>query len=125
MTTRRIRSRGRLGQRDVLLTLLASGRIDRREFLRRFGAGGVLLLGGPALLAACGGDVAATTAGGGGAATTAGGGGGGVLVVDNWIEYIDLDDNGDSPTILRFTEQTGIEVDYMEGINSNEDWFGR
>ncbi|HEX2421448.1 MAG TPA: spermidine/putrescine ABC transporter substrate-binding protein, partial [Acidimicrobiia bacterium] len=101
------------------MALLASGRIDRREFLRGFGAGGVLLLGGPALLAACGDG---TT---NGATVGTGAGGGGVLVVDNWIEYIDLDDNGDSPTIARFTDETGIEVEYMEGVNSNEDWFGR
>ena len=117
MTTRKIKSHGHRGQRDVLLNLLASGRIDRREFLRRFGAGGVLLLGGPALLAACG--------GGDGAGTTGGSGGGGVLVVDNWIEYIDLDDNGDSPTMLRFEQETGIDVTYTEGINSNEEWFGK
>ena len=120
----RIRKPVRRGQRDALLALLASGRIDRREFLRRFGAGGVLLIGGPALLAACGDEVAGTTSGSGSNGGT-GAQGGGALVVDNWIEYIDLDDNGDSPTIARFTDETGIEVEYMEGINSNEDWFGR
>jgi spermidine/putrescine transport system substrate-binding protein len=97
-----------------------SNRIDRREFLRRVGAGGVLMLGGPALLAACG-DSTSSQGGTGGT----GGEGGGELNVDNWIEYIDLDDNGDSPTILRFQEETGISVNYMEGVNSNEDWFGK
>ncbi|HKZ19262.1 MAG TPA: spermidine/putrescine ABC transporter substrate-binding protein [Acidimicrobiia bacterium] len=117
MTTTRIKTRGRRGQRDVLLSLLASGRIDRREFLRRFGAGGVLLLGGPALLAACGGE--------GGAGTT-GTNGGGALVVDNWIEYIDISEDGQSyPTIEKFTAETGIEVTYTEGVNSNEEWFGK
>jgi spermidine/putrescine transport system substrate-binding protein len=99
------------------LALLASGRIDRREFLRRFGGGGVLLLGGPALVAACG--------DGGGTGETGGTGATGVLNVDNWIEYIDAEDPAESPTILRFEEETGIDVNYMEGVNSNEDWFGK
>lgn len=117
MTTRKVKSHGRRGQRDVLLNLLESGRIDRREFLRRLGAGGVVLLGGPVLLAACG--------DGGGTGATGGSGGSGVLNVDQWIEYIDAQNPAEAPTLLRFEEQTGIDVNYMEGVNSNEDWFGR
>jgi spermidine/putrescine transport system substrate-binding protein len=109
------------GSRDALIAMLMTNRIDRREFLRRVGASGVLMLGGPALLAACG-DGTSSDGGGGTGGT---GAGGGVLNVDNWIEYIDIDDNGDSPTILRFQEETGISVNYMEGVNSNEDWFGK
>ncbi len=106
----------RRGNRDALLALLASNQIDRRQFLKRVGAGGVLMLGGPALLAACG---------GGTAGTTGPDGGGNELFVDNWIEYIDIDDDGNYPTIERFTEETGIAVTYTEGVNSNEDWFGK
>ncbi|HKX75145.1 MAG TPA: extracellular solute-binding protein, partial [Acidimicrobiia bacterium] len=106
----------RRGQRDALLALLASNRIDRRQFLKRFGASGVFFLGGPALLAACG---------GGGGATTTPAGGDAELFVDNWIEYIDIDDDGNFPTIEKFTEATGIQVTYTEGVNSNEDWFGK
>jgi spermidine/putrescine transport system substrate-binding protein len=103
----------------MLISLLMTNRIDRREFLRRVGAGGVLMLGGPALLAACGDDSGGQTGGTGGA------GGGGEVNIDNWIEYIDLDENNESPTIMRFEEETGIAVNYMEGVNSNEDWFGK
>ncbi len=99
----------RRGNRDAILAMLASNRIDRRQFLKRVGASGVLMLGGPALLAACGG----------------GGDGANELFVDNWIEYIDVDDDGNFPTIARFTEETGIDVTYTEGINSNEEWFGK
>ena len=99
----------RRGNRDAILAMLASNRIDRRQFLKRVGASGVLMLGGPALLAACGG----------------GGDGANELFVDNWIEYIDVDDDGNFPTIARFTEETGIAVTYTEGINSNEEWFGK
>jgi spermidine/putrescine transport system substrate-binding protein len=100
----------RPGNQKAILALLASNGIDRREFLRRVGAGGVLMLGGPALLAACGG----------------GGGGGDSLFVDNWIEYIDCGDTCDvHPTIDQFTEETGIQVTYTEGVDSNEGWFGK
>src|SRR4026208_490141 len=109
----RSQRRRREGNRDALLAMLASNRIDRREFLKRVGVGGVLLLGGPALLAACGGDETAPT------------GAGNKLYVDNWIEYIDVDGAGNSPTLTRFEEQTGIDVTYNEGVNSNEDWFGK
>jgi spermidine/putrescine transport system substrate-binding protein len=101
----------RRGNRDAILAMLASNRIDRRQFLKRVGASGVLMLGGPALLAACGGD--------------GGGDGSNELFVDNWIEYIDIDDDGNYPTISRFTEETGIDVTYTEGVNSNEEWFGK
>ena len=110
---RQIQRNQRLGNRDALLALLASNRIDRRQFLKRVGAGGVLMLGGPALLAACGGG------------ETAGTGEGNALFVDNWIEYIDVDDAGESPTLLRFEAESGIDVTYNEGVNSNEDWFGK
>jgi spermidine/putrescine transport system substrate-binding protein len=76
------------------------------------------MLGGPALLAACGGDD-------GGAGTTQGEGESSVLFVDNWIEYIDVDDDGNLPTVQKFEEATGIQVTYTEGVNSNEDWFGK
>lgn len=71
------------------------------------------MLGGPALLAACGGGETAAT------------GDGSSLFVDNWIEYIDVDDSGESPTLLRFEAESGIDVTYNEGVNSNEDWFGK
>lgn len=112
----RIDTPRRRGNRDTLLALLASNRIDRREFLKRVGAGGVLMLGGPALLAACGGETGGTTGPGGDANQ---------LFVDNWIEYIDLAEDGSNPTIDKFTADTGISVTYTEGVNSNEDWFGK
>ncbi|MGQ0847618.1 MAG: polyamine ABC transporter substrate-binding protein, partial [Actinomycetota bacterium] len=106
------------GDRHALLALLASNRIDRREFLRRVGAGGVLMLGGPALLAACAGDGGAD--------------GANSLFVDNWILYVDCliaedgsEDCGVHPTIDAFTAETGIGVTYTEGVNSNEEWFGK
>ena len=112
----RIQTQRRRGNRDALLALLASNRIDRRQFLKRVGAGGVLMLGGPALLAACGGETGGTTGPGGDSNQ---------LFVDNWIEYIDVAEDGTNPTIDKFTADTGISVTYTEGVNSNEDWFGK
>ncbi|MCI0426209.1 MAG: spermidine/putrescine ABC transporter substrate-binding protein [Actinobacteria bacterium] len=100
----------RRGGRDALLSMLATNRIDRREFLKVMGGAGAFALLGPTLLAAC-----------------AGGGDGDSLVVDNWILYIDVDDDtGDYPSVIAFEEESGLSVTYNDGaINTNEDWFAK
>ena len=39
-----------------------------------------------------------------------------------WVGYIDVDDDGNRPTLDRFMEQTGIEVDYREDVNDNAEF---
>jgi spermidine/putrescine transport system substrate-binding protein len=109
MTVRRISKRR--GSVDALAAMLADNRIDRRQFIKLAASAGAFVAVGPTLLAACGGSS---------------GGGGGELHVDNWILYIDVDDEtNEYPTIMAFEEETGITVDYTEGVNSNEEWFGK
>lgn len=93
--------------------LAASGGMSRRAFLRGLGAGGGLLVGS-SLLAACG------IRGGGSA-----GGDGSTLVFANWPLYIDQDDAGVSETLRMFEEEYGIAVEYLEEVNSNDEWFAR
>lgn len=72
-------------------------------------------------LAACGGD----TVGGGnsGQVTTAEGGPvAGELTISNWPGYIDPGKNG---TVAEFEDETGVNVDYIEDINSNDGFFGK
>ncbi len=99
--------------------------ITRRQLLRRAaGAGAALSI--PSLLAACG------------------GGGGGIegaaadttpttvvqeladqMTVSNWPYYIDQNDDAtEFPTLDMFTKETGVKVNYLEDINSNEEFFG-
>jgi spermidine/putrescine transport system substrate-binding protein len=71
-------------------------------------------------LAACG-----DTVGGGnsGEATTAKGGpASGKLTISNWPGYIDPGKNG---TVAEFEDATGVKVDYIEDINSNDGFFGK
>jgi spermidine/putrescine transport system substrate-binding protein len=77
----------------------------------------VLALG----LAACGDD---TVGGGGnGEVTTAKGGPvSGKLTISNWPGYIDPGKEG---TVAEFEEKTGVGVDYIEDINSNDGFFGK
>jgi spermidine/putrescine transport system substrate-binding protein len=101
--------------------------MTREQLLRRAAVGGVTL-SVPGLLAACG------------------GGGGGIegqqpatdvgettveqvladeITVSNWPFYIDQNDDAtEFPTLGQFTEATGVEVNYLEDINSNEELFG-
>lgn len=48
----------------------------------------------------------------------------GVLNFTNWPLYIDQDDDGSSPTIIQFEEETGIDVTYSEAIQDNTSFFG-
>ena len=111
---------------------LAERAISRRAVLR-----GGSLVGLSAFLAAGGGSgsTAAPPWGGeatpapstGGEATPAPSAGGditGPLNFANWPAYIDLnDDESASPTLDDFEAQYGIEVKYVEDVQTNEDFF--
>jgi spermidine/putrescine transport system substrate-binding protein len=44
----------------------------------------------------------------------------------NWPLYMDIDDeSGAYPTLERFESESGIDVNYVEAINDNEEFFGR
>jgi spermidine/putrescine transport system substrate-binding protein len=98
--------------------------ITRRELVRRAAAGGAVLTL-PSILAACGG------AGGIGAQTGGGGGTTSVnqqladtLVFANWPAYIDKKGSR-RPSLEQFTQQTGVNVKYIQEVNDNEEWFGK
>lgn len=96
--------------------------VSRRSVL----AGGAGLAGAGALLAACG----------TGGTPSAGGSSGGpaqdvsdtekVVNWANWTLYLDVSEDGQTyPTLEAFTEQTGIEVTYVEDIEDNDAYFGK
>ncbi len=43
----------------------------------------------------------------------------------NWAAYIDEDDDGNYPTLVAFTEQTGIEVNYEVAVDDNNTYYGK
>ncbi len=48
----------------------------------------------------------------------------GTLRFANWLGYIDINEEDKSyPTILKFTDETGIKVDYVEAVDDNENFF--
>jgi len=88
--------------------------ISRRAFMRRAGRGGLAFgaaLTLPALLAAC--------------ATPRSSQNAAALKWLNWPAYIDIDsvDESKYPSILAFTAQTGIPVEYNEGLLDNADFL--
>ena len=100
--------------------------ITRRRFLKR-AAVGASALSLPSLIAACG--------GGGGIEGQAGNTQPGTtsvtqelkdqITVSNWPYYIDQNDDATRfPTLEQFEEETGVKVNYLEDINSNEEFFG-
>jgi spermidine/putrescine transport system substrate-binding protein len=101
-------------------------RITRRELVRRGVLGGAAL-SLPSLLAACGGE---GELGGAGKTTTAAAAPkdrtlSPVLRFSNWPEYIDVDDNGNSPTLQQFEKKYDVKVKYIEDINDNDQFFGK
>jgi len=89
---------------------LLDARIDRRRFIQGTG-----LAGFSAFLAACGPGASPKPST---AAVT------GPLNFANWPAYIDLtEDETSSPTLTDFEAKHGIEVNYVEDIQANEDFF--
>jgi spermidine/putrescine transport system substrate-binding protein len=89
-------------------------RVTRRVFMRRMGRG-VVTLGAlatvPGILAACQTDDGASS---------------GPVRWLNWPAYMDLsDDESTFPSIDAFTEATGLEVEYNEGLLDNADFLAQ
>jgi spermidine/putrescine transport system substrate-binding protein len=87
--------------------------ITRRMFMRRMGRG-VVAVGAlatvPGILAACQTD----------------GGSGGPVRWLNWPAYMDLsEDESTFPSIEAFTEQSGLQVEYNEGLLDNADFLAQ
>jgi spermidine/putrescine transport system substrate-binding protein len=96
-------------------------RLSRRGFLRGLAAGGALLAAGPAL-AACGSDPVSSSGASGGASTSSK-----TVAWSNWPLYLDTaeDDENSYPTLAAFEEESGLDVEYTEDINSNDEFFGK
>lgn len=47
------------------------------------------------------------------------------LIWHNWSLYMDEDDNGKYPTLQKFTEQSGIAVEYKIEIDDNDSYFSK
>ena len=88
-------------------------RLTRNELLRRGAAGGALLAF-PSILAACGGGDGGGSSDEGELKT--------VLNFSNWPLYIDVDKPN---TRDKFTQETGIKVNYYEDINDNAEYFAK
>ncbi len=81
--------------------------ISRRAVLA--GAGGV---GAAGLLAACGGGDGASAEN--------------TVRWGNWPLYLDFDEASKTyPTLVKFSEQTGIEAKYFEDYNDNDEFYGK
>jgi spermidine/putrescine transport system substrate-binding protein len=99
--------------------------LTRRQLLRRAAVGGTAL-SLPALLAACGSGGGIEGQANTQPATTS------VkqeladeITVSNWPYYIDQNDDATRfPTLEQFTKETGVKVNYLEDVNSNEEFFG-
>jgi spermidine/putrescine transport system substrate-binding protein len=101
----------------------ARRQMSRRELLRMSGRGG-MGLAALSLLAACGNDSSSTTA-------SKGATGGALpplakqLSVAQWPLYVDREKGGGHPSLERFMDATGIQVDYQTVINDNQAFFAQ
>ncbi|MGH3043530.1 MAG: ABC transporter substrate-binding protein, partial [Gaiellaceae bacterium] len=102
------------------------GPMTRKQLLRRAAVGGATL-SLPGILAACGGDggIEGQQAPTGAGDTTVAQELADEITVSNWPFYIDQNDEATKfPTLEQFTKETGVKVNYLEDINSNEEFFG-
>ncbi|MFT4008538.1 MAG: spermidine/putrescine ABC transporter substrate-binding protein [Nocardioidaceae bacterium] len=47
------------------------------------------------------------------------------LVISNWPQYIDVDDDGYTSTLTQFEKQYGIDVTYTADVNDNNEFFAK
>ena len=94
--------------------------VSRRQVLRGAGRGALGMSALAALLAACGSDDPGTTGASGGGELPAVAG---ELNVAHWPFYIDRAKGGHRPTLEAFEKEYGIQVDYRERINDNQQFF--
>jgi spermidine/putrescine transport system substrate-binding protein len=100
--------------------------MTRQQLLRRAAVGGVTL-SLPGFLAACGGGdgIEAQQPDTETEATTVEQVLADEITVSNWPFYIDQNDDATKfPTLEQFEKETGVKVNYLEDINSNEEFFG-
>jgi spermidine/putrescine transport system substrate-binding protein len=93
--------------------------LSRRGFLRGVGATGAAAAGA-SLLTACGSDDSSSSSGGDNEEK--------ILNFANWPLYIDQikrDNTADGTTMAAFQDETGIEVNYTEPVNDNEEYFAK
>lgn len=97
----------------------SAGPVSRRRFMQLAG-----LAGAGMALAACStkpaGSPADTAASGSSAS-----GGGKELIWSNWPLSVDTEDDGTIPSLVEFEKRTGIHVEYLAEINSNDEWFAK
>ena len=98
-----------------LIRQARKAQISRRTMLTTAGAGATALA-----LAACsaGGNEAPTAAVDNSANDK-------TMTWANWAAYIDEDEDGNYPTLMRFEEQTGIKVTYDVAIDDNNTYYGK
>src|SRR5215212_9381903 len=78
-----------------------------------------LMLAAAVTIAACGGDGGS---GGGASPVAQGGKPSGKVTISNWPGYIDPGKDG---TVAEFEKAYGLDVNYIEDINSNTQFFGK
>jgi spermidine/putrescine transport system substrate-binding protein len=120
MTRKDLEAMAAAGDIDPRHIPFIRGALSRRTVLA--GAGGV---GVAAALAACGTGGSGTTGEGRPTPSAAEDRSDTdkVLNWSNWIEYIDVDDDGNRPTLDAFEEEYGITVNYVEDINDNNEFL--
>jgi spermidine/putrescine transport system substrate-binding protein len=97
--------------------------LSRRGVLRGAGVGALALSAGP-LLDACGTKGAKVAKGS--CTSTDLSASQKSIVFSNWIGYVDPSKAKDTSTLEKFTQETGIKVDYKNGdVNDNETFFAK
>ena len=96
----------------------AAGAFANRGLSRRQTLQLAALAGSAAFLSACSTNPGGNAPGGGGGASDQ-------LIWSNWPLSVDTEDDGTIPSLVEFESRSGIHVEYLAEINSNDEWFAK